>query len=81
MCIFGPHDQYFKFKSPFEGKMWIGIMNGGLGGIRLCGPEFRGGMLGKIADEIHGSKLIFMIPFSNIGRSFLSYSVVVSSLS
>lgn len=75
MCTFNTHNHYFDFKSPFEGKMRIEIMDGGDGGIRICGPEFWGGILGKIAGQIHGSTLIFMIPFSNLGMSSSNYSL------
>ncbi|KAK5675148.1 hypothetical protein LTS10_012222 [Elasticomyces elasticus] len=73
---FGTKDDLY-FSSPYAGMMRIEISDGfspggpvgsdGSGGsIRMCGPEFWYGTLGKIGGVEHGSPLRFLIPFRHI---------------
>ncbi|KAK3629163.1 hypothetical protein LTR56_017815 [Elasticomyces elasticus] len=74
--IFGTNDD-LRFSSPYAGMMRIEISdgfspggssgsNGSGGSIRMSGPQFWYGTLGKIGGVEHGSPLQFLIPFRHI---------------
>ncbi|KAK5694031.1 hypothetical protein LTR97_009649 [Elasticomyces elasticus] len=74
--IFGTKDN-LRFTSPYSGGMRIEISDGfspgkpvgsdGSGGsLRMSGPEFWYGTIGKIGGVEHGSPLQFLIPFRHI---------------